>query len=863
MSKNRKSILSVMLLIIILLAILVGLSAYEGLYPFGNKLWIRADSYTQYSIFYKYLRQQLVHNGTLLYSFKLGLGGSFFTIMGYYLMSPLSFLVVLFKDSQIMLFMTILIISKIVLSGITFYLFINKRIKLDYVYRLGLSIAYALMSFNIIYAFNVMWLDSIILIPIALMGVDHLINKGKVWLLTGTLTLLFISNFYMAYMAGIGIFIYFLVELIVLQNRVKWKSGIKFLISVILSFGLSAWLILPINYALKSGPKIPLQVGFLQRKQSIWIALSDLFSHNTQLFDGANIYCGILMLVAVIAFYFIPKIKIRIKVIVSALEICFLISYIYEYPYVMWHGFQQPTGYGFRFSFLISLMMILITGFVINIGLENVLKPLVYAVLLCSIILLTLYKKQVIDNGILIINSVMLGLLTLMILIGYIFYKNIGINIIKWLTLALIMTDSIQNMHFVISQLDSLPGYVATEKNWKENDSQNLKTALSYLKQDRTFYRTVVTPNAMLNQGMYNNFNGFSWFNTFGYQQLATTLSQFGYSTTLGNKSLAYQEGNTIVDSLLGLKYRIALMNDSMTSIGYQKVFNSGNYEVYQNKNALPIAIINDNLTINQPLEGNELQRQLLFFNKNKRSAIIRTIDNPNFTVHNVKIEQKNNGIQLSPYGKNAYIEYRIDMPANSELLTKIAVIDGVNSYGKLDFKTNQIIRNNYPNFHNEGVLSLYKSSNHKSNAFVKMRLKGNVNIAESPKFILLNGDALTENIEKLRKEAPKVIKKSENSIELQVNAKHKEPVFFSIPFDKSWKATVNGKSVLLEDNHGFMQVPVESGKSSIKLRYIPKGIKEGFLITSVTALMLILFGIKQQLEKRVSREAPMSGFLT
>ncbi|WP_208422045.1 YfhO family protein [Latilactobacillus fragifolii] len=851
MKKKRKSILDIMLLVGLLLAILVGLSIYEGLYPFGDKLWIRADSYTQYSVFYKYLREQLLHGGSLFYSFKLGLGGSFFTIMGYYLMSPLGFLVVLFKNSQIMFFMTILIVSKIILSGVTFYLFINKRINLEYIYCLGLSISYALMSFNIIYAFNIMWLDSIIIIPIALIGVDYLIDKGKIALLTGSLTLLFISNFYMAYMAGIGIFIYFIAELVIIGNREKVESVVKFLFSVVISFGLSAWLILPINYALKLGPKVPLQLDFLQRKQSIWMALSDLFSHNKQLFDGADIYCGILMLIATIAFYFIPKIKTRIKAIVCVLEICLLLSYIYEYPYIMWHGFQQPTGYGFRFSFLISLIMILITGFVINIGLEKLLKPLGYAVLLCGILLVTLYKKQIIDSNALIANTAMLGLFSFVMLVGYTLYRNKGVNMIKWLVLGIIIADSIQNMHFIISHLNSLPGYVATEKDWNTNDNQNLNTALDYIKKDKTFYRAVVTPNAMLNQGMYNNFNGFSWFNTFGYQQLATTLSQFGYSTTLGSKSLAYQEGNTIADSLLGLKYRVALTTDLVTSIGYRKIFTSGKYNVYQNKNALPIAIINDNLAVNQSLEGDNLQRQLFFFNKNGRSAIIQSIDNPSFVVHNVKIVQKDNAMHLSPCGKDAYIKYKLDIPANSELLTKVDVVDGVNSYGKLDFKTNQVVRNSYPNFHNEGVLSLYKSSNYKKSIDIKMSLRGNATILGSPKFTILNGISLEKNIKVLRKEAPKVIKKSENAIQLQANSKHGGMVFFSIPFDKSWQATVNGKSVLLSDNHGFMQLPIKSGKSNIEIRYIPQGVKEGILITSITILILISFEIKRYLEKR------------
>lgn len=853
MRKGKKYVLELSVLIMILLVILISGTVYEGLYPFGDKLWIRADSYTQYSIFYKYLREQLIHGGSFLYSFKLGLGGSFFTIMTYYLMSPLSFLVVFFKDSQIMLFMTVLIMIKIIFAGITFCLYLNQKLKLDYVYRLGLSIAYALMSFNLIYAFNIMWLDSIVLIPVALIGVDYLIREGKIGLLTVSVTLLFISNFYMAYMAGIGIFLYFVSQLIIdgLRDDVNWKRIVKFIGAVGISFGLAAWIILPINYALKMGPKVPLQISFLQRKQSIWVALSDLFGNNNHLFDGANLYCGILILITSIAFYFIPTFKVSTKLLVAALEAIFLLSYIYEYPYIIWHGFQQPTGFGFRFSFLISLLLLIITGFVIQSGLENLLKPMGYAILLTILLLLFLYKKQIIATKMLAMNVLMIMLLYVLLVIGHLVQKKQGFHLTKWLILGFIIIDSAQNMHFIIEQLNQLPGYVATEKDWRVNGNRQLEAALKYTKKDKTFYRTVVTPNYMLNQGMYNDYNGLSWFNTFGYQQLSTTLSRWGDSTTLGNKSLAYQQGNTIADSVLGLKYKVTTVSSSMTSVGYQQVYVSGNNTVYKNKNALPIAFLNDNLEVDRPFEVDTFQNQLLLFDEDKRNDIIQTVMNPNFTVHHVKISQKNNRIELIPSGKDAYIRYKIDIPANSELVTKIDVSDGEASYGKLDFEVNRVTRNGYPNFHNEGVLSLYRSKKNNENIIVNMKVKAPVNVAKQPNFTIIDGAALEKNVAALKKDAPKVLAYDDNQIEVQSNVKQARDVFFTIPYDKSWQATVDDNPMPLVNNHGFIQIPVKSGKSNIKLKYVPQGLKEGLMITWITLLIPVAVIIKRQFKNK------------
>ena len=57
--------------------------------------------------------------------------------------------------------------------------------------------------------------------------------------------------------------------------------------------------------------------------------------------------------------------------------------------------------------------------------------------------------------------------------------------------------------------------------------------------------------------------------------------------------------------------------------------------------------------------------------------------------------------------------------------------------------------------------------------------------------------------------------------------------VFFSVPFDKGWSATVNGKPVEVENvNVGFMAVPVGKGNSEIVFTYETAGLYNGIVIT-------------------------------
>lgn len=68
--------------------------------------------------------------------------------------------------------------------------------------------------------------------------------------------------------------------------------------------------------------------------------------------------------------------------------------------------------------------------------------------------------------------------------------------------------------------------------------------------------------------------------------------------------------------------------------------------------------------------------------------------------------------------------------------------------------------------------------------------------------------------------------------------------VFFSVPYDEGWSATVNGKPVEVEKvNVGFMAVPVEAGKENvIRFEYTTPGLFAGILISVIAFLLLLAY---------------------
>jgi len=67
--------------------------------------------------------------------------------------------------------------------------------------------------------------------------------------------------------------------------------------------------------------------------------------------------------------------------------------------------------------------------------------------------------------------------------------------------------------------------------------------------------------------------------------------------------------------------------------------------------------------------------------------------------------------------------------------------------------------------------------------------------------------------------------------------------VFFSVPYDKGWSATVNGVAAEIEKvNAGFMAVKVPEGDSEIRFNYMTPGLEDGIKITAISAGVLLIY---------------------
>ena len=168
-------LLSFLLPLIMMIAILIS----KHVFPFGEKCILRTDFYHQYLPFHAELNNKLKNFESLFYTYKVGLGTNFITLIAYYLASPFNLLLILIVDKYVLEFITVMVVLKIALSGLTMSHYLVKRYNTNSFVVIFFSIFYAMSGYMGAYYWNVMWLDNIVLFPLLIYGFENIQNGKK------------------------------------------------------------------------------------------------------------------------------------------------------------------------------------------------------------------------------------------------------------------------------------------------------------------------------------------------------------------------------------------------------------------------------------------------------------------------------------------------------------------------------------------------------------------------------------------------------------------------------------------------------------------------------------------------------------
>lgn len=129
-------------------------------------------------------------------------------------------------------------------------------------------------------------------------------------------------------------------------------------------------------------------------------------------------------------------------------------------------------------------------------------------------------------------------------------------------------------------------------------------------------------------------------------------------------------------------------------------------------------------------------------------------------------------------------------------------------------------------------------------------------------KELILENDGYINDCKKLKENSAKTFTRTKNGFIAEIESQKRNLMFFSVPYDEGWSATVNGEKVEIEKvNVGFMAVEIPKGKATVEFNYKTPGLTLGLYISASAFILFILYTLFYFLLKKKHPEKFLLNF--
>lgn len=807
----------------------------SGIFPFGNQSFLRNDLYNQYMPFFQALHDRIWQGEGLSYSFELGLGSGFAALYGYYLASPVNWLVAICPRPLIAEFITILILVKIGLAGMSFAYYLRKHFGKENMGLVFFSSAYALSGFMAAYQWNIMWLDVVVLAPLVLWALEELVEKGKGTMYCLLLALSIFTNFYLSIMLCIFLVLYFVTLIIWKPWRVMWRRCFQFGWYSVIAGGMTGALLLPVYFAL-SGTEFH-EFNFPDQIKWYMNFLEELSRHcmgvsmKVQADHWPNIYCGVAILLLVPLFLFNRKISWKHKLTKLALVALFLASFACNVPDFIWHGLNYPDSLPGRQAYLYTWLL-LVMGYEVYINLRYVRLWQVivsgvfgYGVVISAWVLTDVEGTDVWTY----VLTLFFMTLYLAVLVWRCLWRKPGFRKyarakkyaalfanrylgVKAVVLVLVVVELACNTYLTSIRTVNRTNYM--------KHFMNAEDAVDWMKtQDAGLYRTEILERLTKNDSMMWDVKTATVFSSTANAGIVDLYKSLGLGTT--RVSYWYQGATPLVSAMLGVKYMIGKDN-TMDNDLYDLVYSDETGYLYQCNYTLPMGYVIApeieeawNLSSYNPVKAQNSLCRLL----GASGDLLKPMDS-------TKVDEQNYTITAD---SDAYVYVYLGNNSLSEIEAEIG--DTTKKFSQVSF--DYLLDLGYMGGGTEASLKVVKEDQ-KFKTF---------------KAYELNLQVLDEVMDILSQSTLNVTEHKDGYVKGDITLDEAGKLVIPIPVEKGWTLYVNDEETPLESfEDALLAVTLDAGSYTIELKFGTPGVGAGLALSTVC---IALFAICWYIEKR------------
>ena len=814
-----------------------------GQYPFGNNSLLIWDMDWQYISFFSHLHDILHGNASFFYTFSRAIGGEMVGILGYYMMSPFNLIFYFYNAENIYSGILLVTLLKIGASGACMYYFLSRG-KNGLIYLI-FSTAYALSAYVIAYSFNIFWMDSVILLPLMVCGIEKIVEEQKFLLYIIALTGGIIANFYMGYMLCIFSLLYFVCYfLFVTEKKKSFWILLLYGASSVASGLLSAGITLPMLYVLSKGKSASANLELILENGSKLFSYQSFIDgsfigmiNEEQITNGKPlIYCGVLTLMLAGYWFLVGGTKRKEKFAYLLLLFLLVMSLSHYNLNAIWHGFAIPGGSPYRYSFIYIFLMLLIAckGYLkleSRMQKEKYRKIIMGAIGIALTIILIVERNRIQQErrgGVFILNIIFIWSYFIIVLLN-------KTKMQVMICMCIMCVELICNAGYLYLFSEAYQGETIAEY---KDYYQKIMPFIQMIKADDTFYRTILNGKAKRTE------NDSFMFNLYGLDSYTSVenIDTMKMAKSMGVNAnmlfgIHYNNGTTTAgESLLGVKYYVT---SEMQKNGFQLLKNQNGFYLYENFNVLPLAFLTDVSVLEiDNIDGSVFDYlnkiyQSICTNENRMiyEGVNRKVVDTKQCVQTVK------GYQSIEGSDEAWVEYQIEVDSNKYIY--LQYMDTGASRAELLFNNKSIkLEEQQKNFVKDLGLITPKDC-------VKLRFYIEDGQTFLPEYLLVyeeQREILASYANAVKNQNVNIRMETDSEIMIECTNRESETMYLmcSIPYDKGWHIEIDGNETDPKKVAGhFLAIPVEQGTHKVELQYLPKGLCSGVLISVWTVLLL------------------------
>ena len=787
----------------------------KGVFPFGERSFIRTDLYNQYAPFFSELQYKLTHFESLFHTWDLGLGTNFLTIIAYYLSSPLNFLIALWPKEYVIEFITLLTVIKMSLASLAMCHYLTVKFNKDTNGICFFAIFYSLSGYYAAYSWNTMWLTVIMIFPILMLAFDRMFYQGKGIFYSIVLGFTIFSNYYISVMICMFLVIYFIWTLIIVNEnrpRVILRRVLTFGIYSLLAGMLAAVMLLPVIYAFNTTAS---DSDYFPKVWNEYFSIIDVISRHMVfskvemgLDHWPNIYSGVAVVPFVILYFMSKKINTKEKVMYALMLLLFYATFSLNIFNFIVHVFHYPNSLPARHGFIYVFIMLFL-GYKAYSKLSAFNEKeigVAFAISIALVLVANAFSKNGKVEFFAFYFTIILLLLYLLLLDRFKKRKLKGHIVL--LTFILVSLEAIMNMGLTSVATTSRTSYV------KDNKDVALLTSDLKNEEKENFYRIEKITRKTKDDGAWMNFYAASIFSSSAYKRGSDFYKKIGCEAAMNAYSIT---GSTpFINALLSLKYGLWTgepKNPEALNLGF--INSSNDTFLYRNLSTLPFSYVIDNILLDRLTKSLDMDTPPAVQNSMAQVLVQKNI------LDRIPLEIKGR-------------EGKFEVPVNGDYYAYVP-----KSISEVEFVCDEKTKT-FTNLDRGFFMELGYLEKSQDVSLKNANKESKSITVDVYKF---NYDVLEEIVNKINSDVKLTFNKNKSGyLDFDVDSRKDGTLLLTTIYDESWNIYMDGRKVEPKEAFDtFAGIAITKGKHNVVMEFVPRGLKMGFLITVMAICILIL----------------------